>query len=445
MKQIVRVIVTTLLLLAVMAAGCGKITTTQTTTTLPIMTTASAITSTTFTGSNATTSTTTATTTRATLPTSTPTDFNNVNSVSSQPANGLSLSLSLDAKTYRPGQEISIVLDEKNTLSVPNNVLASDNWSYANLEIGPCDNGPGGFGYPYGIAIFQGNYTSLELSNATPLALYDYSLPPPCPGPMPSTAFDFKPLSDVATIISGSSSFPDSIVGMNTQLAATGYWTGVSPDVSKHSFALGVYTVVGGDEWGALVVLHFTVSQDTTGDNLATSLSANGLSLSLSLGSTSYNSVQQVTIVIDETNTLSNTNSVSASDKLPLSGLNVSSCGTLNYPFGVAVFQGYYTSGDISSATPLRIFNSTATFGCPMVLSDINRYAFQPSSDVAAIFQSSGTNPVETENMNAEAQTNGYWMASQNLNEYNFSPGVYTVVGGDEWGSLVVLHFTVSQ
>jgi hypothetical protein len=47
--------------------------------------------------------------------------------------------------------------------------------------------------------------------------------------------------------------------------------------------------------------------------------------------------------------------------------------------------------------------------------------------------------------MNAEVQTNGYWMASQNLNEYNFTPGVYTVVGGDEWGSLVVLHFTVSQ
>jgi hypothetical protein len=153
-----------------------------------------------------------------------------------------------------------MAVDVKNILSVENDVPVSDNWSYANLEIGPCDNGPGGFGYPYGIAIFQGNYTSLELSNATPLALYDYSLPPPCPGPMPSTAFDFKPLSDVATIISGSSSFPDSIVGMNTQLAATGYWTGVSPDVSKHSFAPGVYTVVAGDEWGTLVVVHFTVT-----------------------------------------------------------------------------------------------------------------------------------------------------------------------------------------
>ena len=27
----------------------------------------------------------------------------------------------------------------------------------------------------------------------------------------------------------------------------------------------------------------------------------------------------------------------------------------------------------------------------------------------------------------------------------NFAPGVYTVVGGDEWGNLIVLHFTVAN
>jgi len=47
--------------------------------------------------------------------------------------------------------------------------------------------------------------------------------------------------------------------------------------------------------------------------------------------------------------------------------------------------------------------------------------------------------------MNAEVQINGYWMAGQNLNEDNFAPGVYTVVAGDEWGALVVLHFTVTN
>jgi hypothetical protein len=187
-------------------------------------------------------------------------NFNDVNSASSTSANGLTLSLSLNSTTYQPGQDVSIVIDIKNTLSVENDVPVSDSWVYSDLGLGPCDNGPGGFGYPYGIAIFQGNYTFSELPIATPLALYDYSVPPPCPGPMPSTAFDFKPLSDIATIISGSSSFPNSSVAVNTQLAEAGYWTGVSPETSKHDFAPGVYTIIDGDEWGALVVLHFIVT-----------------------------------------------------------------------------------------------------------------------------------------------------------------------------------------
>ena len=371
-------------------------------------------------------------------------NFNDVNSASSTSANGLTLSLSLNSTIYQPGQDVSIVIDIKNTLSVENDVPVSDSWVYSDLGLGPCDNGPGGFGYPYGIAIFQENYTSSELPIATPLALYDYSVPPPCPGPMPSTAFDFKPLSDIATIISGSSSFPDSSVAVNTQLAEAGYWTGVSPETSKHDFAPGVYTIIDGDEWGALVVLHFTVSTETTDGNSATSLSNDGLRLSLSIDATTYQPGQQVTIVIDETNTQLKTNNVPASDKWPLNGLSVSSCGTLNFPFGMAVYQGYYTSGNISSGTPLKLYDPLAPYGCPAIFAAINAYAFQSSSDIAAIFQISNTNPVSTENMNAEVQTTGYWVGTSSAALTNFVPGVYTIVGGDEWGALVVVHFTVS-
>jgi hypothetical protein len=262
---------------------------------------------------------------------------------------------------------------------------------------------------------------------------------------MPSTAYDFKPLSDIATVLSSASSFPNSTFAINIEFTEAGYWTGVSPGVTKHDFAPGVYTIVAGDEWGSLVVLHFTVSQDTTGGNSARSLSVNGLRLSLSLDSTIYQPGQQVTIVIDETNMLSKTNNVSTADKWPLTGLSVSPCGTLNYPFGVAIFQGYYASGDISSATPLKLYDPLAVYSCPMVLSEIDTYAFQPLSDIAAVFQISDTNPVSTENMNAEVQTTGYWIGSTAVTLTNFDPGVYTVVGGDEWGSLLVVHFTVSQ
>jgi hypothetical protein len=47
-------------------------------------------------------------------------NFNGVNSASSSSTNGLSLSLYLDSKTYQPGQEMSIVVDIKNTRSRTN-------------------------------------------------------------------------------------------------------------------------------------------------------------------------------------------------------------------------------------------------------------------------------------------------------------------------------------
>lgn len=178
-----------------------------------------------------------------------------------------------------------------------------------------------------------------------------------------------------------------------------------------------------------------TTLTGTTGINSASSKSANGLSLSLSLDSTTYQPGQEVTMVIDETNTLSKKNNVSTFDKWPLTGLSVSLCGTLNYPFGVAIFQGNYTSANVSSATPLKLYNPSELHGCPMILSEISTYAFQPSSDVAAIFQISNTNPTFTEKINTEVQTTGLT---------DVDPGVYTVVAGDEWGTLVVLHFTVS-
>jgi len=186
------------------------------------------------------------------------------------------------------------------------------------------------------------------------------------------------------------------------------------------------------------------LTQTTSVAKTTQTTSVDGLSLSLSLDSTTYQPGQSVTITIGETNTLPSTNSVPASDKWPLSALGVGPCGSINYPFGIAIFQGNYTSSDILSATPLKLYNPTAMYNCPAMLSGISTYAFQPSSGTAAIFQNSGTSPVLTENMDSEVQSIGYWVASPTETLANFALGVYTVVGGDEWGALVVAHFTVS-
>ena len=177
------------------------------------------------------------------------TNFNGVNSASSESINGLSLSVSLDSTQYQPGQDIRIAIGEQNTLTTENKVQASNKWAYINLALGQC----GTNGAIYGIAIFQGNHTAADISSLTQLSLYDYSFIAPCPPPIPVTAYDFKPLSD---IITSQYSTSEAFAEMNVR----GYWTGSSLSVTRHTFGPGVYTVVAGDEWGALVVLHFKVS-----------------------------------------------------------------------------------------------------------------------------------------------------------------------------------------
>jgi hypothetical protein len=188
-----------------------------------------------------------------------------------------------------------------------------------------------------------------------------------------------------------------------------------------------------------------TITGSLPGVNSAASNSVSGLSLSLSIDSATYQPGQSVNIAIDEVNTLTKTNNVSAAGNWAFPGFSVGPCGTLNYPFGIAIFQGYHTAGDLTSVTPLKLDNPNAVYPCPMILADISTYAFQPSGDNADVFQLGGTEPVLTEQMNAQIDPTGYWTGNANETLTGFAPGVYTVVAGDEWGALVVLHFTVSQ
>ena len=108
-----------------------------------------------------------------------------------------------------------------------------------------------------------------------------------------------------------------------------------------------------------------TVTTSPQGGNSATSNSISGLILSLSLDSATYQPGQTVNIAVDEINSLKKTNSVSATRNWSFPGLSVGPCGTLNYPFGIAIFQGYYTAGDLSSVTPLKLDNPDAAYPCP--------------------------------------------------------------------------------
>ena len=166
--------------------------------------------------------------------------------------------------------------------------------------------------------------------------------------------------------------------------------------------------------------------------------STSGLNLSLSLSSTLINPGQVVSVNIDEQNTLSTENTVPSSRNWPVPGLSLGPCGSLNLPIGIEIISGFYLSSNITGAQPLQL-SEPGTYFCPAILL-IDSYTFEPHSDMVI-----GT---FTGRVNSTVDASGYWArggpsspASFQLVE--FAPGTYTVVGGDEWGSLAILHFTV--
>jgi hypothetical protein len=173
----------------------------------------------------------------------------------------------------------------------------------------------------------------------------------------------------------------------------------------------------------------------------STVISRYGLSITLSLNSTTYHPGEQISVTINEKNIFPIRNKIHGADKWPVEGLTLSPCGT-HYPFGISILQGYYEAESIGTVSPLQLFDPNAFYSCPIVLAAIY-YTFEPWSDTAAIYTGHGSEPYST-NMTAEVTASGFWTGSRPSATFsNFIPGIYTVVGGDEWGALVILHFTV--
>jgi hypothetical protein len=175
----------------------------------------------------------------------------------------------------------------------------------------------------------------------------------------------------------------------------------------------------------------------------STVVSGNGLSLTLSLNSTTYHPGEQISVTIHEKNTLAIENDIPVDNRWPVQGLDLGPCGTLNYPFGISIVQGYYDAKDVVGVAPLQLFDPNAFYSCPAMARAIS-YDFQPGSDVATIYTGYDSEPWSI-NMTVKSTSAGFWTGSRpDATFSNFTPSIYTVVGGDEWGALVILHFTVS-
>jgi rhodanese-related sulfurtransferase len=168
---------------------------------------------------------------------------------SAQSENGLQLQVSVNASSLTSGKALQITLSEYNTLYTTNNVSAEKNWGIDGLTTGAC---PNISVLPFGVAVYQGQYTAQNVSKGTPLDIF---APVACPM--------------YVRLINGYTFLPDSI---NAAVMPGGDLTTPTPMLAKITvdgtytqgtqltpLVPGVYTIVAGDEWGMLEFLYISV------------------------------------------------------------------------------------------------------------------------------------------------------------------------------------------
>lgn len=182
-----------------------------------------------------------------------------------------------------------------------------------------------------------------------------------------------------------------------------------------------------------------------TGAKSTTTEAASGLLLGLSISQTAIGPGQTVGITVYERNSLGVVNKVPASDRWPVKGLGVGACGPLNLPVGIVVFRGNVSVSEAPGEQPLQLYEPGA-YACPMILSGIDAYVFQPMSSEAQVVGSCSPNPCLTLDVSSTVDARGYWGTTFLQSSFtDFAPGIYTVLAGDEWGDVAVLQFSVSS
>jgi hypothetical protein len=168
-------------------------------------------------------------------------------SVTAVSLHGLELLAALNATEIVPGETVQVNLSEFNTLQTVNNVSASDNWS-AQVSLGPCRNI---YDQPFGIAVYYGHVDEQNLSQGKQVDIFPIVA---CPLYIRLvTGYEFQPQSDLAVILPSFGTVPSPLVGS----VDVGMVYGSQPG---QPLPAGTYTVVAGDEWGALAFLYFQVN-----------------------------------------------------------------------------------------------------------------------------------------------------------------------------------------
>lgn len=226
------------------------------------------------------------------------------------------------------------------------------------------------------------------------------------------------------------------------------------------SISLGIAYLpqgLGGNNSSTFQVPSYILSSLKT--STQTTNSTLGLEFALSINSTEMRPGEVLNITDSISNILPKVNDVSGASNWALQTLQNFSSEPFPCPSYASfqIFQGHYTSANISSAGPLQLYPSGIGFpSCPLLQRPY--FLFQPSSNLASVFLSPQPNFNITFRMGGPSYIRGNYSAGQCVNisaigqvpipptsTPPFSSGVYTIAAGDEWGQLAILYFVVTN
>gem|GEM_PF-4985116 len=187
--------------------------------------------------------------------------------------------------------------------------------------------------------------------------------------------------------------------------------------------------------------------------------SIDGLRLVLTMDATAIPLYGTLSVRVQEQSTSPQPVNVTAADDWRLIVLPSSGCGGADI-MGIALFAGNYTKEDLSRSSQL---SGRGEYPCLLLygLPNVYSYDFQPQSASAteaygcetnSTGNGAGSSPCGCEMeacppylMTERAQTQANFSVDAENGDYHYlSPGVYTLVGADEWGAVAILHFVVA-
>jgi len=184
-------------------------------------------------------------------------------------------------------------------------------------------------------------------------------------------------------------------------------------------------------------------------NNASATNSTLGLSLTLSMNSTMIHPGEAIKVSVSLFNVLPKVNNLSGASNWKLDAFtNTSYPHSLGIacfsPANILVFKGFYDNANVSSMTnPLQV-GYIPSNSC--LNTNYSLYLFQPNSPYAKV---SVTNPPQYDTtlfMSASHSIFGYCNYASDGSSVclrGFPAGTYTIVAGDEWSQIVLLHFEV--